>query len=77
MRAYGYADQQSAAREGGYRVQGRRLEGAERLLGDALALEDAGAFALLLEALPAGAAGFGRDRLGNSPPSSKGVPNAW
>ena len=37
---------------GGYRVQGRG-ETAERLLADALALEQAGAFAVVLEMVPA------------------------
>ena len=36
---------------GGYRVQGRG-EAAERLIGDALALEEAGAFAVVLEMVP-------------------------
>ncbi|GAB3496936.1 3-methyl-2-oxobutanoate hydroxymethyltransferase [Flexivirga lutea] len=40
---------------GGYRVQGRG-EGAERLLEDALALQDAGCFAIVLEMVPAPAA---------------------
>jgi len=38
---------------GGYRVQGRGEEGAQRLLDDALALEAAGAFAIVLEMVPA------------------------
>lgn len=38
---------------GGYRVQGREEEAAEALLKDALALQDAGAFAIVLEAMPA------------------------
>ncbi len=38
---------------GGYRVQGRGDAGAQRLLEDALALEAAGAFALVLEMVPA------------------------
>ena len=37
---------------GGYRVQGRTIEQARRLLDDALALEDAGAFAIVLETVP-------------------------
>jgi 3-methyl-2-oxobutanoate hydroxymethyltransferase len=37
----------------GTRVQGRRAEGARRLLDDALALEQAGAFAVVLELIPA------------------------
>jgi 3-methyl-2-oxobutanoate hydroxymethyltransferase len=38
---------------GGYRVQGRGEEEAERLLADAKALEAAGAFAVVLEVVPA------------------------
>jgi 3-methyl-2-oxobutanoate hydroxymethyltransferase len=38
---------------GGYRVQGRGEEGARRLLDDALALQKAGAFALVMEMVPA------------------------
>lgn len=38
---------------GGYRVQGRAPEEAEALLSDATALEEAGARALVLEAVPA------------------------
>jgi 3-methyl-2-oxobutanoate hydroxymethyltransferase len=37
---------------GGYRVQGRG-ESADRLIDDALAIEDAGAFAMVLEMIPA------------------------
>jgi 3-methyl-2-oxobutanoate hydroxymethyltransferase len=37
---------------GGYRVQGRSLEAYERLQADALALEDAGAIAIVLEGMP-------------------------
>jgi 3-methyl-2-oxobutanoate hydroxymethyltransferase len=37
---------------GGYRVQGRSDEAAERILDDAKALEDAGAFAVVLEGIP-------------------------
>src|SRR5574340_1135884 len=43
---------QSLAQLGGYRVQGKTLDAAERLADDARALEDAGAFAILLEAMP-------------------------
>ena len=38
---------------GGYRVQGKTVEAANELLADAQAVEDAGAFALVLEAIPA------------------------
>src|SRR5256714_15637332 len=41
---------QSLGQLGGYRVQGKSLAAAERLLRDAEALERAGAFAALLEA---------------------------
>jgi 3-methyl-2-oxobutanoate hydroxymethyltransferase len=54
---------QSLSQLGGYRVQGKTRAAAERLLDDALALQEAGAFALLLEAVPAAAAAFVRERL--------------
>ncbi len=38
---------------GGFRVQGRSLEAAEEILKDALAVEAAGAFSLVLECIPA------------------------
>jgi 3-methyl-2-oxobutanoate hydroxymethyltransferase len=44
---------QSVHQFGGYRVQGRARREAVRLLEDARALEDAGAFALVLELVPA------------------------
>jgi 3-methyl-2-oxobutanoate hydroxymethyltransferase len=44
---------QSATMLGGFRAQGRTAEKAEQLLEDALALERAGCFALVLEAVPA------------------------
>ena len=44
---------QSVNRFGGYKVQGREESQAEALLNDAKALEAAGAFALVLEAMPA------------------------
>jgi len=44
---------QSVHRMGGYRVQGREEEQARQLLADALAVEAAGAFALVLEGIPA------------------------
>lgn len=47
----------------GYRVQGKSLAAVQSLVDDALALQDAGAFAILLEAMPAVAAGYVRDRL--------------
>ena len=48
---------QSVHRIGGYRVQGRSEEGAARLMDDALAIQDAGAFAIVLELVPAEVAG--------------------
>ncbi|MEW6544512.1 MAG: 3-methyl-2-oxobutanoate hydroxymethyltransferase [Nitrospirota bacterium] len=48
---------QSVHRYGGYKVQGKEPEKAETLLAGAKALEAAGAFAIVLEAIPAGLAG--------------------
>ncbi|HEU0031497.1 MAG TPA: 3-methyl-2-oxobutanoate hydroxymethyltransferase [Kofleriaceae bacterium] len=44
---------QSYHQLGGFKVQGRDVGGRERLLSDARTLEDAGAYALVLEAIPA------------------------
>jgi 3-methyl-2-oxobutanoate hydroxymethyltransferase len=44
---------QSVNSIGGWRVQGRGVEGAEELMRDALAVQSAGAFALVLEMVPA------------------------
>jgi len=44
---------QSATVLGGFKAQGRSAEAAQRLLDDALALEAAGCFAIVLEAVPA------------------------
>jgi 3-methyl-2-oxobutanoate hydroxymethyltransferase len=41
---------------GGYKVQGKTEDSANRLLEDAHALEDAGAFSIVLEAIPMGLA---------------------
>ena len=43
---------QSLLKMGGYRVQGKSLEAARELIEDALALERAGAFAVVLEGIP-------------------------
>src|SRR5581483_6284087 len=43
---------QSIHVQGGYRVQGKTVESASDLLADALALEEAGVFALVLEGIP-------------------------
>jgi len=44
---------QSATKLGGFKAQGRSAEAAKKLYEDALALQDAGAFAIVLEAVPA------------------------
>ena len=44
---------QSFHQLGGFKVQGRESGGRERLLADALALEEAGVYAIVLEAIPA------------------------
>ncbi len=44
---------QSAAQLGGFKVQGNTAEAAMRVLNDALVLEEAGAFMVLLEGVPA------------------------
>ena len=43
---------QSVHSQGGYRVQGKTVESAGEVLADAQAVEDAGAFAVVLEGLP-------------------------
>jgi len=45
---------QSIHRMGGYRVQGKQDEQARQLLQDARAVQDAGAFAVVVEGVPAG-----------------------
>ena len=52
---------QSQAQLGGYRVQGKTRDSAERIREDALALEEAGAFSILLEAIPPESAAYIRD----------------
>jgi 3-methyl-2-oxobutanoate hydroxymethyltransferase len=47
---------QSIHRMGGYRVQGKKQEQAEKLLADARAVAEAGAFAVVLEGIPQGLA---------------------
>lgn len=54
---------QSQSQLGGYRVQGKTLPAVEQLADDARTLQEAGAFAILLEALPAEAAAFVRERV--------------
>jgi 3-methyl-2-oxobutanoate hydroxymethyltransferase len=48
---------------GGFRAQGKTASAAKRLLEDALILQDAGAFSLVLEAVPAQLAGLISERL--------------
>jgi 3-methyl-2-oxobutanoate hydroxymethyltransferase len=43
---------QSVHQFGGFKVQGRAAEAAERILADAVALADAGAFSVVLEGVP-------------------------
>ena len=43
---------QSIHRMGGYKVQGKKIEQAEKLMEDARAVEEAGAFAVVLEGIP-------------------------
>ncbi|HEV2641591.1 MAG TPA: 3-methyl-2-oxobutanoate hydroxymethyltransferase, partial [Candidatus Elarobacter sp.] len=54
---------QSLAQLGGYRVQARTRDAAEQVAADARALQDAGAVAILLEAMPPESAGYVRDQL--------------
>jgi 3-methyl-2-oxobutanoate hydroxymethyltransferase len=44
---------QTATALGGYRAQGRTAENARKVLDDALALQDAGCFSIVFEAIPA------------------------
>jgi len=52
---------QSLGQLGGYRVQGKSRDAAVRIVDDALALQEAGAFAVLLEAMPAETAALVRE----------------
>ncbi len=54
---------QNISQLGGYRIQGRTAESAQRLLEDALALEEAGCFAIVLELVPAAVAQIVTDKL--------------
>lgn len=59
----GLTPQTSTALGGGFKAQARTGEAARKLLDDALALEAAGCFALVLEAVPAQVASVVTDRL--------------
>ena len=54
---------QSSGQLGGFKAQGRTAETAMELISDALAIEQAGAFALLVEAVPPEVCKVMRDRL--------------
>lgn len=54
---------QSVNQVGGFRVQGREIDSARQILQDALAVQDAGAFAVVLELVPAPLAKLITDRL--------------
>ncbi|KAJ3987472.1 ketopantoate hydroxymethyltransferase [Lentinula detonsa] len=47
----------------GYRVQGKDVDSARRIINDALALEEAGAFSIVLEAIPKELAAYVTQRL--------------
>jgi len=55
---------QTATQLGGFSVQGRDAAGAVQLVKDALALEEAGAFAVVLEAVPSPVAKIITEKLG-------------
>ncbi len=54
---------QSVHQLGGFKVQGKTLDAARRLLDDATAVEEAGAFAIVLECMPAEVARLVTERL--------------
>ncbi len=54
---------QSSGQLGGFKAQGRTAATAKELIEDAVAIEEAGAFALLVEAVPPEVCGIIRDRL--------------
>jgi 3-methyl-2-oxobutanoate hydroxymethyltransferase len=52
---------QNLAQLGGYRVQGKTRDAADQIRDDAIALEEAGAFSILLEAIPPESAAYIRE----------------
>ncbi len=54
---------QSSGQQGGFKAQGRNADAAKELIEDAQAIEEAGAFALLVEAVPPEVCGIIRDTL--------------
>jgi 3-methyl-2-oxobutanoate hydroxymethyltransferase len=54
---------QTAGALGGFKVQGKSLDQAKKVVDDAVALEDAGAFAIVLEAIPRQLAGLITEKL--------------
>jgi 3-methyl-2-oxobutanoate hydroxymethyltransferase len=54
---------QSSGQQGGFKAQGRTAEAAKEVIEDAMAIQAAGAFSLLVEAVPPEVCGIIRERL--------------